>query len=178
MDYSARRKCMTFKILELIILLLITGTLCGFFMIKLSERFASLRANEVLININSMTKEAYSASKKLDETNAPVAKMDLNGFTIINKNNAWYMVCDLNDLTENKAEQENVLKKFQEIQKNSRGMMLSSAADFEKFETSGEQKYIVTFLRFSSAKKINHEFGKSSANLSNSKPELKIFMNL
>ena len=178
MNYSAKRKCMTFKIVELIILLLITGALCGFFMIKLSERFASLRANEVLININSMTKEAYSASKKLDETNAPVAKMDLNGCTIINKNNAWYMVCDLNDLTENKAEQENVLKKFQEIQKNSRGMMLSSAADFGKFETSGEQKYIVTFLRFSSAKKINHKFGESSANLSNSKPDLKIFMNL
>ena len=176
-----RRKYVVSIMWEFTFLLVITGALCGFFIMKMSERFASLRANEVLININSMAKEAYTASKELDKKNSSVAKMDLNGCTIINKNNAWYMVCDLNSLTENEADQKNVLKKFQDFQKTSNGMMLSSESDFQELEISENQKYIITFLRFSSAKNISTAPNQSNENFvgfSNSKPEKKFFRNL
>ena len=150
MKYRGRNEHVGAKILGFIILITIAGVMSGFAMFSMTGRLDSMKANEVLININSIAKEAYEASKRLDETNMSVTKMDIDeGCTLVKSSGAWYMVCNLNDITNgDKYEQEIVLKNFAKYKKQS-GLIPESAPFLEEFAS---EKYIAMFIRFSSAK--------------------------
>ena len=151
MIYSRRSGHIGTKILGFIISITIAGVLGGFAIFSMSGQFDSMKANEILININSIAKEAYETSKKLDETNISVTKMDISeGCTIIKNSGAWYMVCNLHEMTQgDEREREIVLKNFSKYKKQSE-LIPTSAEFLDEFDP---EKHIAMFIRFSSEKK-------------------------
>ena len=64
MIYRRREGYVGAKIFLLVIFLTVAGVMSGFAMFSMSGQFDSMKANEILININSIAKEAYETSKK------------------------------------------------------------------------------------------------------------------
>ena len=149
MKYREVNEHIGIKILGFIILITVAGVMGGFAMFARSGRFDSMMANEVLINIDSIAKEAYEASEKLDKMNMSVTKMDIEGGTIVKSSGAWYVVYNLHEMTNgDKHEQELILKNFAKYKQQSE-LIPASALSLEEFSS---EKYIAMFIRFSSAK--------------------------
>ena len=98
-----------------------------------------------------------------------------SGFAMFARSGAWYMVCNLHEMTKgDKNEQELILKNFAKYKKQS-GLVPASALSFEEFSS---EKYIAMFIRFSSAEKDN-SIDNSKENLfSFSEQNNKFFMSL
>ena len=78
-----------------------------------------------------------------------VTKMDIEGGTIVKSSGAWYVVCNLHEMTNgDKHEQELILKNFAKYKQQSE-LIPASALSLEEFSS---EKYIAMFIRFSSAK--------------------------
>ena len=120
------------RILEILIEITICLTICAGVMLKLHNSSASLKANKTIAHINKTFYKAYETSRDLDEMKTSTFQLD-RGISIINDNNAWYMICDLHN--GNITEQEILMKKI---------------AQHENFSLMNNDKCISMFLRFSS----------------------------
>jgi len=153
---SRKKKHNISRVWEFIILTAIGSVVCVFIMFSLASRFTCLKANEVMSSINSMIDEAYKTSKELEKMNITAAKMDIDGCVLVNNGNAWYMLCNLNEMTNGDEDEQNlILKDFVKYKKHG-SLMLTSASEIENIKgldvSTGEEKYIAMFIRFSSAK--------------------------
>ncbi|MBQ7215606.1 MAG: prepilin-type N-terminal cleavage/methylation domain-containing protein [Synergistaceae bacterium] len=129
-------------LVELLIVLLISGGIFSAVFCTLSEEQANLNAYETVHRINNMTKTAYDVSVKLDEANDWEALMNDDGFSVVKTSGTWYMLCDLHTITGgNKKEQ----KIIQDTFSKNKGLTPGDAA------ASG---YVSMFLRISTAKNI------------------------
>ena len=123
------------RALEILIEITICLIICAGVMVKLHASSTSLRVNETIARINNTLYKAYKTSRDLDETNTPTFQLD-RGISIVNDNNAWYMICDLHEITNgNTTEQEIIMKKI---------------AQHENFSLTDNDNCISMFLRFSS----------------------------
>ncbi len=148
MKYRERKEFTAPKIFGFIALIVTAGIFCGFGMFAVSGRLDSMKANKILLNIDSMAKQAYREAKELDEMHMTVSKIDIEkNCSIVKSSGAWYMVCDLDGMTGgDKNEQKNVLKNFAKYKKHEK-IIPPSDLSLKDFDPS---KCIAVFIRFSS----------------------------
>ena len=165
------KKIISPRVLEILIGSSMSAIICLSVMYFFSGSLSQLRADDVMTNIERIKETAYELTVKLDKMNLSYGEMKLKGYSVINYENIWYLVCNLRDIQANKnINQKDIFKKFEKY-KNELDLMFVSNDDFDSIynnhEYAGENKYIAVFLRFSSAKQRHMAPSDSNGNFVN-----------
>ena len=129
-------------LIELLIVTVISGTIASSVFFVLPNETAKMNAHKIEHQIHRMIKNAYDASAILDQADDVKAYLNFAGCSVENMNGAWYLVCNLDELTEGREAEAEIIR-----------------SDFAKLHgTSGlapdsdDQNSVALFLRFSTGK--------------------------
>ena len=75
----------------------------------LSDETTKLNAHKLEYQIHRMIKNAYDASEILEKADDVKAPMNFAGCSVENMDGAWYLVCNLNELTEGREEEVEII---------------------------------------------------------------------
>lgn len=136
-----KQKYRTSRILEVIAAILINSIIGAFIFYHISASASSSEAKSAVKNITYMIESAYAKSTEADDDN--VSKIDMKGCSIVKSNDAWYMICNLNNIVSgNVKAHKAVTEKFS-------GLKPASELHVEDVKLSDEDH--IMFLRFSSS---------------------------
>ncbi len=129
---------------ELIAVIMLIGVSGMFTAWRVSSSVTSLRANDVIRNVNDIMQTAHDVSVELDKNKAAEAQLKMKGCSVVKKDDAWYLVCDLDDMTSgNNMEEEFIRSRFKQ------------AHYHDGLELEEDDYTMSIFLRYSSAKKCS-----------------------
>ena len=132
-----------FTVIELAVLLVIIVATSSAVFCILHDKSAVLSAHETELLIHEAAKKAYSTSIELEKIGESEARTELDGCSIVNMNGAWYLVCNLYELTGGSNAVEKII--IQDFAKKHAAAGLTPSYD--------EENNIALFLRFASEKK-------------------------
>lgn len=137
---TKKRRGITF--VELLVLLVISGVICSAVGYILYNEAVRLDALETENQIKRTANAAYDISIGLEKSGELEAPTDLYGCSIMKMEGAWYLVCNLNEITGGSKAEERII--LQDFMKKYEGQGLTPSYD-------GENS-IALFLRFASDK--------------------------
>ena len=129
-------------LVELLLVTVISGTIASSVFFVLPNETAKMNAHKIEHQIHRMIKNAYDASAILDQADDVKAYLNFAGCSVENMNGAWYLVCNLNELTEGREEEVEIIRSDFEKHQGSSGLI----------PVSDSQDTIALFLRFAAGK--------------------------
>ena len=126
---------------ELAAVIMLIGVSGAFTAWRVSSSVNSLRANDVIRNVNNIMQAAHDISVELDKSKLAEAQLKMKGCSVVKRDGAWYLVCDLDEMTSgNDMEEEFIRSRFKR-------------AHYQDGLELEEDDYTMSiFLRFSSMK--------------------------
>ena len=136
---NARKR---FTLVKFLIVTAIGGVIGSSVFVVLSDETTKLNAHKLEYQIHRMIKNAYDASEILEKADDVKAPMNFAGCSVENMDGAWYLVCNLNELTEGREEAVEIIRSDFEKHQGSSGLI----------PVSDSQDTIALFLRFAAGK--------------------------